>query len=160
MKSSSFFLKSYTVSEHSYSQSLPPAHRWTKRARKFQGGHSALQLGQYLLFLPLNTSKGCVSFLPFNAASMTEILNKVCWYLQDIQNFISWATVDCCFNYLHRKAWLQCRPVVCKPQFCLYCGCFPASAAEGGRRVCCKLRVNSRLFSINHSSSSLSSYIK
>lgn len=48
-------------------------------------------------------------------------------------------TPDCYSDSLHRRAWLWCRPVVCKPGFYHYHLSFTASAPSGGRRVCCKL---------------------
>lgn len=130
-------------------------------------------MGMKLPGRPLCTAAGTVSPLasfkaehyllqtgaasPFCLQTGQKQSKKVCWCLQGIWNFISWATLQIHWTailttYTEKLSCGTDLSVICEPGFCHYHLCFTASATKGGRRVCCKLRVSGRLSSINHSS--------
>lgn len=134
-----------------------PEHRWTKWATNFQVGHSAL-LHLCPLLQPLSrawppTGRECISLL---TATCKQDRNKpknsagVCKVSKASSHEPPANTLDCYSDFLHRRAWLWCRPVVCKPGFFHYHLLQPQHPVEGEGFAASW--VNSSLFIINHTS--------
>lgn len=129
-----------------------------------QGGHSALLLQLWPLLQPLSrarpsSGRECISLLTANTCKQGRNKPKnsagVCKLSKASSHEPPANTLDCYSDSLHTRAWLWCRPVVCKPGFYHHHLLQPQHPGEGERfAASC---VSSSLFIINHSSLSPSS---